>query len=53
MGDFTTIALSVSLICLTWAVVKINEKVDYTINRMKRFDRQPAKTEDNQVAKKV
>jgi len=40
MGEFTTIALSVSLICLTWAVVKINEKVESTINRLKRFERQ-------------
>jgi len=39
MGEFTTIALSISLICLTWAVVKINEKVDHTINRLKRLDR--------------
>ena len=39
MGDFTVIALSVSIICLTWAVVKINEKVDSTISKLKRMDR--------------
>ena len=39
MGDFTVIALSVSIICLTWAVVKINEKVDATISKLKRMDR--------------
>jgi hypothetical protein len=48
MGEFTTIALSISLICLTWAVVKINEKIDATINRLKRFERQPAKGRENQ-----
>ena len=39
MGDFTVIALSVSIICLTWAVVRINEKVDSTISKLKRMDR--------------
>ena len=39
MGDFTVIALSVSIICLTWAVVRINEKVDATISKLKRMDR--------------
>lgn len=39
MGDFTVIALSVSIICLTWAVVKINEKIDSTISKLKRMDR--------------
>ncbi len=43
MGDFTVIALSVSIICLTWAVVRINEKVDATINKLKRMDRITAK----------
>ena len=53
MGEFTTIALSISLICLTWAVVKINEKVDHTINRLKRFDRQATKSKDDQVLRQV
>ena len=39
MGDFTVIALSVSIICLTWAVVRIDEKVDSTISKLKRMDR--------------
>jgi hypothetical protein len=51
MGDFTTIALSISLICLTWAVVKINEKVDATINRLKRYDRTAGKEKEPQTAK--
>jgi len=51
MGDFTTIALSISLICLTWAVVKINEKVDATINRLKRYDRMAGKEKEAQTAK--
>lgn len=51
MGEFTTIALSISLICLTWAVVKINEKVDATINRLKRFDRLSNKEKESQTAK--
>ena len=51
MGEFTTIALSISLICLTWAVVKINEKVDATINRLKRYDRLANKEKETQTSK--
>ena len=53
MGDFTTIALSISLICLTWAVVKINEKVDATINRLKRIDRQATKGKESPAERTV
>ena len=51
MGEFTTIALSISLICLTWAVVKINEKVDATINRLKRYDRLANTEKETQTSK--
>ncbi len=44
MGDFTVIALSVSIICLTWAVVRINEKIDATISKLKRMDRLNSKS---------
>jgi len=38
MGDFTAIAISVSVIALTWAVVKINERIDDTQRKLKRID---------------
>lgn len=38
MGDFTSVAISVSVIVLAYAVVKVNEKLDETSRKMKRMD---------------
>ena len=38
MGDVTSVAISISVIALAWAVVKINEKVDENNRKIKRLD---------------
>ena len=38
MGDVTSVAISLSVIALSWAVVKINEKVDENNRKIKRVD---------------
>jgi len=38
MGDVTSVAISLSVIALSWAVVKINEKVDENNRKVKRLD---------------
>ena len=38
MGDVTAVAISLSVIALSYAVVKINEKIDDTQRRIKRLD---------------
>lgn len=38
MGDITAVAISLSVIALTWAVVKINEKMEDAQRKLKRLD---------------
>jgi len=36
--ELSFILLALSAIVLTWAVVRVNEKLDNTIKRLKRFE---------------
>ncbi|MGH8003692.1 MAG: hypothetical protein ACRECJ_03090 [Limisphaerales bacterium] len=38
MGDITSVAISLSVIALAYAVVKVNEKLDETNRKIKRID---------------
>ena len=38
MGDVTAVAISVSVIALAYAVVKVNEKMDDANRKIKRID---------------
>ena len=38
MGDITAVAISVSVIALAYAVVKVNEKMDDANRKIKRID---------------
>ncbi len=38
MGDVTSVAISLSVIALAYAVVKVNEKLDETHRKLKRLD---------------
>ena len=38
MGDVTSVAISLSVIALSWAAVKINEKADENNRKIKRLD---------------
>ncbi|MCI0406202.1 MAG: hypothetical protein L0Z48_07840 [candidate division Zixibacteria bacterium] len=38
MGDVTSVAISISVIALAYALVKVNEKLDETHRKMKRLD---------------
>jgi len=38
MGDFTAVAISLSVIALAYAVVKVNEKMDDANHKIKRMD---------------
>jgi uncharacterized membrane protein YciS (DUF1049 family) len=38
MGDVTSVAISLSVIALAYAVVKVNEKLDETNRKVKRVD---------------
>ena len=38
MNELSFILLALSAIVLTWAVVRVNEKLDNTIKRLKKFE---------------
>lgn len=38
MGELTGIIIGVSVVVLTWAVAKLNEKVDKHIKKFQRFE---------------
>lgn len=38
MGDVTSVAISLSVIALAYAVVKVNEKLDEANRKVKRLD---------------
>jgi Flp pilus assembly protein TadB len=38
MGDVTAVAISLSVIALAYAVVKLNEKIDDTQRKIRRVD---------------
>ncbi len=38
MGDVTSVAISLSVIALAYALVKVNEKLDETNRKVKRLD---------------
>jgi uncharacterized protein YoxC len=38
MGELTGIIIGVSVVVLTWAVAKLNEKVDKHIRKFQRFE---------------
>ena len=38
MGDITSVAISLSVIALAYAVVKVNEKLDDANRKLKRMD---------------
>lgn len=38
MSDITVIIIGFTIVLLTWAVARINDKVDRYINRFRRFE---------------
>jgi uncharacterized protein YoxC len=38
MNELSFVILALSVIVLTWALVKVNEKLDHAIKRLKKFE---------------
>ena len=38
MNELSFVILALSVIVLTWALVRVNEKLDHTIKRLKKFE---------------
>ncbi len=51
MGDLTGIIIGISVVVLTWAVAKLNEKVDRHIKRFKRFEEALKKSASGRVGR--
>ena len=50
MGDLTIIILSITMVIMCWAMIRINDKLNRYISRFKRLENALVKNSTNKVA---